>query len=184
VRAVARALGLVVVLFVATAAGASAVGDLPAVVQTVKPARLVVPSLGVNAPVAVLGLEEDGAMPSPAGPDAVGWYDFSPTPGNAGNTVFSGHRDWRSGVTGVFWRLGELVPGDRIAVVLADGRSVDYEVLLSVLTGPSEMPIEEVVGQTELELITLITCEGSFNPATREYDRRRIVWALRAPTEP
>jgi LPXTG-site transpeptidase (sortase) family protein len=98
--------------------------------------------------------------------------------------VFSGHRDWRTGVTGVFWRLGELVPGDRISVVLADGGSVEYEVLLSVLMGPEEMPVADIVGQTDVELITLITCEGSFNRQTREYDLRRVVWANRAPTRP
>jgi LPXTG-site transpeptidase (sortase) family protein len=163
---------------------AQAAGDVPPVVQTVLPQRLVVPSIGVDAPVVVLGLDGDGAMLAPEGPDPVAWYDFSPTPGNAGNTVFSGHRDWRTGVTGVFWRLGELVPGDRISVMLVDGRSVDYDVLLSVLMGPEDMPIGDVVGQTDVELITLITCEGVFNPRSREYNLRRVVWAQRAPTLP
>lgn len=177
-----RALALALALILPSVTTALATGDLPPVVQTIMPERLVVPSIGVDAPVEVLGLDADGAMQSPVGPGPVGWYDFSPTPGNVGNTVFSGHRDWRTGVTGVFWRLGELVPGDRISVVLVDGRSVDYEVLLSVLMGPEDMPISEVVGQTDVEIITLISCEGVFNPRTREYNLRRVVWANRVWT--
>src|SRR5205823_2800281 len=124
--------------------------------------------------VVELGIKADGAMESPVGPDPVGWYDFSPTPGNPGNTVFSGHRDWHTGVTGVFWRLGELQPGDRIEVVLADGRAVDYAVKLTVLIPPDGMPVEEIVGQTPEEIITLITCEGSFDTSNRDYDKRRV----------
>src|SRR5581483_9062002 len=99
---------------------------LPPIVHSVPPARLEIPSIGVDADVIELGLRDDGGMPSPQAPDPVAWYDFSPTPGNPGNTVFAGHRDWHTGVTGVFWRLGDLAPGDKVAVVLADGSEVDY----------------------------------------------------------
>jgi LPXTG-site transpeptidase (sortase) family protein len=155
---------------------------LPPIVHSTPPSRLQIPSIGVDAPVVELGLRADGSMPSPQGPDPVAWYDFSPTPGNPGNAVFAGHRDWYTGVTGVFWRLGDLAAGDRVAVLLADGTEVDYAVKLSVLIGPNDMPVEDVVGQTDDEIITLITCEGSFDPASREYDKRRVVWAERIPS--
>ena len=178
-RHVLRAILVAVALLAAAAGSAQAAGNLPPVMHGALPERLVVPSIGVDAPVVALGLDEEGLMVSPNGPHPVGWYTFSPTPGNPGNTVLSGHRDWRTGVTGVFWRLGELVPGDRLSVVLADGNEVTYEVVLSVLVGPDDMPVGEIVGQTQEEIITLITCEGAFDPATKEYDRRRIVWANR-----
>ena len=174
-----RAVVVAVGLLLASVGIAQASGVLPPVAHGAMPERLVVPSIGVDAPVLVLGLDEEGAMTSPEGPDPVGWYTFSPTPGQAGNTVFSGHRDWRTGVTGVFWRLGELVPGDRLSVTLADGNEVTYEVVLSVLLGPDDMTVGEIVGQTREEIITLITCEGVFDPETHDYDRRRVVWANR-----
>jgi sortase A len=174
-----RAIVVALVLLTASFGSIQAAGDLPPVVHGAMPERLVVPSIGVDAPVVVVGLDEEGGMVSPDGPDPVGWYTFSPTPGQPGNTVVSGHRDWRTGVTGVFWRLGELVPGDRLSVVLADGNEVTYEVILSVLVGPDDMTIEEIVGQTQEEIITLITCEGVFDPESREYDKRRVVWANR-----
>jgi sortase A len=174
-----RAIVVALALLLLSVGSIHAAGDVPPVVHGAMPERLVVPSIGVDAPVVVLGLDEEGGMLSPDGPDPVGWYPFSPTPGQPGNTVLSGHRDWRTGVTGVFWRLGELVPGDRLSVVLADGNEVAYEVVLSVLVGPDDMTIEEIVGQTPEEIITLITCEGVFDPEAGEYDRRRVVWANR-----
>jgi LPXTG-site transpeptidase (sortase) family protein len=152
---------------------------LPPPVHAAKPTRLEIPSIAVDAPVLQLGLKEDGAMESPQGPGPVGWYDFSPTPGNPGNAVFSGHRDWHTGVVGVFWRLNELSPGDRVAVVLEDGQRVVYAVKLSVVIPPEGMPIEEIVGPTPDETITLITCEGSFDSTSKDYDKRRVVWATR-----
>jgi LPXTG-site transpeptidase (sortase) family protein len=176
---VLRAIVLAAALLFASAATVQGAGDVPPVEHGTLPERLVVPSIGVDASVQVLGLDAEGGMASPEGPEPVGWYTFSPTPGNPGNTVFSGHRDWRTGVTGVFWRLSELVPGDRLWVVLADGTEVGYDVVLSVLVGPDDMTVEEIVGQTPEEIITLITCEGVFDPSTKEYDRRRVVWANR-----
>src|SRR2546422_1825618 len=75
----AAVLALVGSLAGSTASAAG--GDVPPVVQTVRPARLVVPSIGVDAPIVEVGLKPDGAMDSPHGPDPVGWYSFSPTPG-------------------------------------------------------------------------------------------------------
>lgn len=144
------------------------------------PIRLVIPSIGVDADVVELGITADGAMDSPDGPDPVAWYNFSPTPGNPGNAVLAGHRDWHTGVTGVFWRLGELQPGDAISVGLANGTAVDYVVKESVLIPPDGMAIEDIVGPTPDEELTIITCEGSFDSASHDYDRRRVVWAVRS----
>lgn len=152
---------------------------LPAVVHGALPTRLVIPKIGVNAPITDLGVTAEGVMESPWGPSQVGWYRFSPTPGQVGNAVFSGHRDWRTGVTAVFWRLGALVPGDSLEVRLADGRQIAYQVVFSMQVKPDTLPIEVIVGQTYDEMITLITCEGVFDATRHDYDLRRVVWASR-----
>lgn len=174
-----RLLALLTIALILTSGSAAAAGDVPPVLHGALPERLIVPRIDIDAPIVSLGIDADGAMESPSGPDPVGWYTFSPTPGNPGNAVFSGHRDWRTGVTGVFWSLNSLEIGDRIAVTLADGTELSYAVQVSVLLAPDEIPIGEIVGQTAEEGITLITCEGSFDRATREYDKRRIIWATR-----
>src|SRR5688572_7963661 len=94
-RYVLRAILVAVALLAASIGTAQAAGNVPPVVHGAMPERLVVPSIGVDAPVIAVGLDEEGRMLSPEGPDPVGWYTFSPTPGQPGNTVISGHRDWR-----------------------------------------------------------------------------------------
>jgi hypothetical protein len=51
--------------------------------------RLVIPKMGIDAPVTVKGLDASGAMQNPNGPEDVAWYDFTARPGQGGNTVFS-----------------------------------------------------------------------------------------------
>ncbi len=178
-RAASTILSIVVLALVPTIASAAG-NDRPPVLQTIAPIRIVVPSIQVDAAIVELGVKPNGEMDSPDGPSPVGWYNFSPTPGNPGNTVMSGHRDWHTGVTGVFWRLSEIRPGDRISVQLMDGSRVEYIAAVSALLSEDEFPIGEVVGHTDVETITLISCEGIFNSATLGYDKRRVVWASRA----
>jgi LPXTG-site transpeptidase (sortase) family protein len=174
------ALLLALLAWLAPTAALAAGDELPPVIQAEHPARLLVPKIGVDAPVVELGIADDGTMESPQGPTPVAWYTFSPTPGNPGNAVFAGHRDWYTGVTGVFWRLNELSPGDELVVQLADGTDITYVVGLSALIGPDEIPVDQIVGQTRDEMITLITCEGVFDPSSHQYDKRRVIRAGRA----
>src|SRR5205085_11934474 len=92
------------------------------------PSRLRIPSLGVDAPVSVKDVDATGTMESPNGPSDVAWYAFSAYPGNVGNAVFSGHRDYYTGVVGVFYNLDQLQLGQEIDVV-RNGRILRYHVI-------------------------------------------------------
>jgi len=161
-------------------------------------ARLVIPRIKIDAGIQVLGLNSDGAMQDPKGPKDVGWYDltrsfenFSSYPGWGGNAVFAGHVDYINYGAAVFWRLKELQPDDEIDVRLADGTAYAYRVtsmdslsekangdLISAATG-NPVQVTDIVGPAGREVITLITCEGTFNTRTREYDKRLVVRADR-----
>ena len=93
--------------------------------------RVVVPSIGVDAPVSVKTIGPDGVMQPPDEPEDVAWYDFSARPGGGGNAVFSAHVDYplRAGGLRTAKRPEE---GRRRQVHLADGSVHDYEVVLSV----------------------------------------------------
>ncbi|MGD9892770.1 MAG: sortase, partial [Dehalococcoidia bacterium] len=91
--------------------------------------RVVVPSVKVDAPVEVKGVDGRGAMEDPSGKNAVAWYDFSEFPGFGGNAVFSGHVDWYTGELGPFGRLKELKDGDEIMLKLSDGMEMMYRVV-------------------------------------------------------
>lgn len=141
--------------------------------------RMVVSVIKMDAPVEVKGLNARNEMENPSGKDAAAWYDFSEFPGFGGNAVFSGHVDWFTGELGVFGRLRELKQGDEIQLLLSDGMEMKYAVVSSTLYETAKAPIAEIVGRTEKDTLTFITCDGTFNRATQDYSHRRIVRAER-----
>jgi len=142
-------------------------------------ARLVIPSIQVDAPVVTLGVDGQGVMQSPRTAFEVGWYDFTAQPGTGGNAVFSGHVDFASVGAAVFWHLRELGPGDLVEVRLADGTDYQYVVISSTAYAGDDAPIADIVGPTGKDTVTIITCTGTFNREVRQYSHRLVVRAER-----
>jgi LPXTG-site transpeptidase (sortase) family protein len=141
--------------------------------------RLVIPKIGVDAPVVTLGVDGQGVMQSPKSAFEVGWYDFTAQPGTGGNAVFSGHVDFASVGTAVFWDLRKLGPGDLVEVRLADGTDYQYVVVSSTAYAGDDAPIADIVGPTGKDTVTIITCTGTFNREVRQYSHRLVVRAER-----
>jgi sortase A len=141
--------------------------------------RLVIPKIGVDAPVVTLGVDDQGIMQSPRTAFEVGWYDFSAQPGTGGNAVFSGHVDFASVGAAVFWNLHKLAPGDIVEVRLADGTTYDYAVVSNVSYPSDDAPIADIVGPTGKDTVTIITCTGTFNRDIHQYSHRLVVRAER-----
>ncbi len=165
---------------------APSTSDAPAPAPTEPPertpvVRIEVPGLAIDAPVVSLGVLPDGVMESPHTPTDVGWYRFSAQPGSAGNAVFAGHVDYANYGPAVFFRLRELKFGDVIRVQLEDGSSFAYSVVSSHVYDADDAPVQEIVGPTANETITLITCTGVFDRNVLEYDKRLVVRAERNP---
>jgi LPXTG-site transpeptidase (sortase) family protein len=150
---------------------------------------MVVPDLFIDAPVIVLGVD-DAKMPIvPDRPDQVAWYpSFSSSPGQSNNAVFAGHVDWQtqSGapIPGVFYRLRELKVGNLIEVALEDGTTLQYRVRANVATEYDDPKILQVMGPTHNDVITIITCGGSWlkdgrQPNGGNYSHRVVVRAER-----
>lgn len=144
-------------------------------------ARIAIPKFEIDAPVVVRGVDANRVMETPDGPTDVAWYDFSERPGYGSNAVFSGHVDWYTGVAGVFYHLKDLVEGDIIEVRLTEGTVYQYRVVTRQQVGaePTEEELAQIVGRTPGEVVTLITCGGTFNQDTHQYDHRTIVRAER-----
>ncbi|MCI0778136.1 MAG: class F sortase [Chloroflexi bacterium] len=145
---------------------------------------IAIPRFGVEASIITLGVDAQGVMETPDGPLNVAWYDFSARPGFApgvagGNAVFSGHVDYYNYGPAVFWNLRNLELDDEIEVRLADGTVYRYGVISRNQYNANTAPIQEIVGDTPNEVITLITCGGSFDAGAGEYDDRVIVRAQR-----
>jgi LPXTG-site transpeptidase (sortase) family protein len=143
--------------------------------------RIEVPGLAIDAPVVSLGVLADGVMESPHTPTDVGWYRFSARPGTTGNAVFAGHVDYANYGPAVFYRLRELKFGDLVRVELADGSSLAYSVVSTQVFDADNAPVQEIVGPTPNETITLITCTGVFDRNVLEYNKRLVVKAERSP---
>jgi LPXTG-site transpeptidase (sortase) family protein len=147
--------------------------------------RLIIPAISVDAPVTPKAVDRDGQMPSPDGPQDVIWYDFSALPGlggrpgAGGNTILAGHVDYHGYGPAVFWDLRNVKQGDEITVRLRDGSEYKYTARSNRIVDPAAASFNEIVASTTEESLTVITCAGDFDPATRNYDMRRVVWAVR-----
>ena len=148
-------------------------------IEPALPERIVIPSIGVDAPVNVKSMGPDGMMEPPNGPEDAAWYDFTARPGSGGNAVFSAHVDYHDYGPAVFAKLKDLKKGDVIEVRLVDATTLRYQVVVSVTYPAADAPFEDIVGPTSRETVTLITCTGSFDAASRQYSHRLVVRAER-----
>ncbi len=142
-------------------------------------ANLVIPRFEIDAPVVVRGVDANNVMETPDGPTDVAWYKFTSPPGAGSNAVFAGHVDYINYGAAVFWHLKDLGAGDVVEVHLEDGTIYKYQVVnvQSVPAEPTQEVLASIVGQTDTDVVTLITCGGAWDG--REYDQRVIVRATR-----
>ena len=154
---------------VATAARTAGLRQLPASV----PVRVQIPALGMTSAIMDLGLTRTGAMEVPPGARPVGWYDRSPTPGQQGPAVLAGHVDW-DGERGAFYGLRA---GDAVVIDRADGTVATFVVDRVEEHHKDDFPTQEVYGDIEHAGLRLITCGGTFDKKTGNYEDNVIVFA-------
>ena len=160
------------------AATPAASGNTATSGAAVQPARLVIPRLGVTAPIENKGIDRHNQMEAPDRPFDVAWYPFTAKPGSGGNAVFAGHKDFAGVGPAVFWRLAELSAGDTIQVVGADQKQLTYRVTATSDYTLSTIPMGSVLSQAGGDQLTLITCAGSYSRSAG-YDHRLVVRARR-----
>lgn len=125
-----------------------------------QPYRMVIDKIGVNAGVFTYGLDANQVPEVPLNAWDVAWYDFSAQPGTGSNAVFAAHVTWSG--PAVFYHLDALLPGDEVTLVGDDGTRLTYTVTESYLVDPNDPASLQVMHGTDKDMITLITCGGSF----------------------
>lgn len=141
------------------------------------PVRLLIPGLNINVSFTKpLGLEEDGEVAVPDTYDEVGWYQYSPTPGELGPAVVLGHVDSYTGPA-VFFSLGQLKPGDDIYIDREDGTTAHFQVTNFERYEQVAFPTEKVYGNINYAGLRLITCTGTFNKGEQRYSHNLVVYA-------
>ncbi|MFJ2030451.1 class F sortase [Streptosporangium sp. NPDC087985] len=151
--------------------------------QPSTPVRLVIPRLGVNAPIRSVGLDKQGAIEVPpiGNPNLVGWYRSGPTAGEAGPAIMLGHKDTRSG-SAVFSRLDEIRNGDLIEVHRKDGVIAVFTVGGLEQAEKAVFPTQRVYGESPNPQLHLITCGGTYNRVTGHYTDNVIAYATMTGT--
>jgi len=147
------------------------------------PWELILPSAGIRAAVVQVGLTPDGAMGSPDNPFVVGWFNRSANPGELGNALLGGHRDYqdRDGNidVGVCWKLDETRIGDQLILFnQSANRYYVYDIVDKATILPDSEEAVRYLSQTRESVVTLITCSGDFDKETHSYAERLIVVAL------
>ena len=145
------------------------------------PFRLVIESLGVDAPIIELGMDGDGVPQVPLNGQDVAWYDFAAKPGEGSNTVLAGHINWARSPA-VFFDLDDLQPGEVLRLIRDEGDEFVYEVIDNFSVDPTDPESLKVMAPTEEDTVTLITCGGSWIPDPSEqlggsYDERTVIQA-------
>jgi hypothetical protein len=144
-----------------------------------EPVSIAIPVIKVRARVIGRGLSPDGSIgvPSLSTPFLTTWYDRGPTPGSPGAAVMLGHVDAAGVGPAVFYKLGDMRPGNRIYVHLRSGRTAIFEAYSVALYLKTRFPTARVYGYTNWPTLRLVTCGGEFDPRTGHYLGNTVVFA-------
>ena len=148
------------------------------------PVRVQIPAIGVDSELMQLGLRADGSLQVPPSGFPAGWYTGAPTPGERGPAILAGHVDW-GGQPGVFYHLRDLQPDAQVTVTRQDGSAAVFRVTQVKEYPKSKFPTDVgVYGDLDHPGLRLITCGGSFDRQTRNYDDNIVAFADLLTTRP
>jgi sortase (surface protein transpeptidase) len=110
----------------------------------------------------------------------VGWFTGSVRPGQKGVAIITGHvAQIRGGVVtkpGIFSRLNELAPGDKIYIQNDKGESTTFLVRKMSSYDPSADATDVFSSKDGGAHLNIITCEGTWSPAQLSYSQRLVVF--------
>lgn len=143
-----------------------------------KPARLLIPTIGVNALIEGVGVTPGGDLAVPQGQpwDDVGWYASGPRPGERGSAVIDGHLDRPGGSPAIFWRLRDMRVGDEVTVIDAAGKTLHFHVREIAYYAPQDAPIQQIFGNSNGSYLNLITCAGDWIASQQQTTLRLVVY--------
>lgn len=141
------------------------------------PRLLHIPKFGVKSRVRPVGVDGQNKMQAPTNVHDAGWFKDSVLPGSPGGaSVIDGHV---SGPTkkGVFYRLKDLVPGDKVQVERGDGKLLTYNVVTTKKYDANNVDMNAAMLSVKQSKhgLNLITCAGEVVQGAH-YSERLIVF--------
>ena len=130
-------------------------GSVNSVTRVGAATRLVIPSLGVDAPIVIAPIQNQTWVVDQLG-QTVGHLEGTARPGTNSNIVLAGHVTLAetNGGPGPFYKLSQLVPGDLLIVYEGE---VKYEYVVDGLQTVDRAAVD-VTFPTSTPQLTLITC--------------------------
>ncbi|MDI1463447.1 class F sortase [Catellatospora sp. KI3] len=154
-------------------------GGLPAAPATIPPVALSIPVMSLNAKVDAVGIDaRSGDFAVPPSVERVGWYRYGPgMEAVAGSIVIAGHVDSAAQGKGAFFTLRDLTEGAAVRLTDATGRGYGFQVVGVEQFRKARIPLERYFARDGALRLTLITCGGPFDEATRHYRDNVVVTA-------
>ncbi|GAA0503857.1 class F sortase [Saccharopolyspora subtropica] len=145
--------------------------------EAARPLGIAIPTIRVTSSLMPLGLNPDGSaeVPPIERPEQAGWFRLGPGAGEVGPFVVTGHVDSHT-EAGVFYRLRDLRPGDRVYVERQDRIRVTYVVDRVTVVPKDRFPTDAVYGDVPRPEIRLITCGGAFDRTRGSYTDNVVVY--------
>ena len=144
------------------------------------PARLLIGSARLRAPVVPVGDRGDGQLALPEDPGTVGWWVGSAPAGDPrGSTVLAGHIDSASAGLGALAVLRTLPVGTAVVLVDAFGTRHPYRVAARRSYPKTALP-GDVLHARHVPRLVLITCGGPFDQARHSYRDNLVIYAVPA----
>jgi LPXTG-site transpeptidase (sortase) family protein len=125
------------------------------------PTLLIVPEIGLRAPIVPIEIAPNGVLSPPSNVHEVGWWKRSAKPGaTSGQTLVTGHTVHTGG--GVMNQLGDLRPGSLIQIRTPRG-TVDYRATKVFVYTKAEVAehADQLFSQKRTDArLVLVTCTG------------------------
>jgi sortase (surface protein transpeptidase) len=142
-----------------------------------RPIAIQIPAIDIDTAIEPVGLTANHEIDAPRSWYQVGWYQYGSRPGQPGTAILVGHLDTNTGAPGIFWRLGELQPGDLIWVEGEGGQSLLFQIDTLVSYPYESAPLQEIYTSAGTPRLGLVTCSGKWNAQQQIYDHRLVVYA-------
>lgn len=143
---------------------------------SIRPVAVRIEGSPVGGSVVAVGVDPGGALAVPPDPTVVAWYQYGPSPGEAGSAVLAAHVDY-GGRAGVFFHLADVQPGSVVVVTYADRSQRRFVVDARRHYPKSDLPTTALFARTGASRLALVTCGGEFDDAARSYRENIVVYA-------
>jgi hypothetical protein len=143
------------------------------------PTSIRIDSLGIRAQVRPVAIDlGHGTLGIPADIAIAGWWRDGATPGSASGAILvAGHVDSARAGAGAFFALRKAHAGDLVRLRTVGQRTYTYRVV-AVRSYPKRALPVGVYSSRGAPRLVLVTCGGSFDPATGHYADNIVVTAV------